>query len=157
MIDLHCHVLPGIDDGPETLEGSLALARAAAAAGTHTLVATPHVSGRYPNDAATIARLVETVREQLSLQDVALELLPGAEIALTRLPDIDSEQLPRLGLGGGPWLLIECPFAPAIGGLEEILLRLLRAGRRVVLHTRSDARASSAIRRCWRGSWRAES
>jgi protein-tyrosine phosphatase len=133
MIDLHCHVLPGIDDGPETLEGSLALARAAVAAGTYTLVATPHINGRYRNDAATIARLVETVREQLSMQGVELELLPGAEIALTRLPDIDSEQLARLGLGGGPYLLIECPFAPAIGGLEEILLRLLRGGRRIVL------------------------
>ncbi len=133
MIDLHCHVLPGIDDGPETLEGSLALARAAVAAGTQTLVATPHVSGRYPNDAATIARLVVALREQLALRDVELELVPGAEIALTRLPDIDSKQLPQLGLGGGPWLLIECPFAPAIGGLEEILLRMLRSGRRVVL------------------------
>ena len=37
MIDLHCHVLPGIDDGPETIEGSLELARAAAAAGTRTI------------------------------------------------------------------------------------------------------------------------
>jgi protein-tyrosine phosphatase len=133
MIDLHCHVLPGIDDGPQTLEGSLALARAAAAAGTRTLVATPHVSGRYPNDAATIARLVEAVRERLAVDGVELELLPGAEIALTRLPDIDSEELSRLELGGGGWLLIECPFTPAIGGLEEILLRLLRGGRRVVL------------------------
>ncbi len=50
MIDLHCHVLPGIDDGPATIEGSLALARAAAQAGTRTLIATPHVSWRYRND-----------------------------------------------------------------------------------------------------------
>jgi len=41
VIDLHCHVLPGIDDGPETIEGSLALARAAVAAGVRMLVATP--------------------------------------------------------------------------------------------------------------------
>jgi protein-tyrosine phosphatase len=54
VIDLHCHVLPGIDDGPETIEGSLSLARVAGAAGTRTLVATPHVSVRYPNDAAAI-------------------------------------------------------------------------------------------------------
>ena len=59
MIDLHCHVLPGIDDGPATIEDSLALARAAAAAGIRTIVATPHVSRRYPNDAATIAELVD--------------------------------------------------------------------------------------------------
>ncbi len=51
MIDLHCHVLPGIDDGPKTIEGSLELARMAGAAGIRTIVATPHVSLRYPNDA----------------------------------------------------------------------------------------------------------
>jgi protein-tyrosine phosphatase len=133
MIDLHCHVLPGIDDGPETMEGSIALAHAATAAGAHTLVATPHVSTRYPNDATTIARLVAALRERLSAEGVGLDLLPGAEIALTRLPDIEPDQLPRLGLGGGPWLLIECPFAPAIGGLDDILLGLTRRGRRVVL------------------------
>ena len=44
MIDLHCHVLPGIDDGPETMDGSLELARAASDQGTTVLVATPHVT-----------------------------------------------------------------------------------------------------------------
>ena len=58
LIDLHSHVLSGIDDGPATIEGSVALARAAAAAGTRKLVATPHVSWHYPNDAETIAPLV---------------------------------------------------------------------------------------------------
>jgi len=48
MIDLHTHILPGIDDGPATIEGSLELARAAVAAGTSTLVATPHVNWTYP-------------------------------------------------------------------------------------------------------------
>lgn len=59
MIDLHCHVLPGIDDGPKDIDGSLELARAAHAAGIRRIVATPHVSPRYSNDPATIARLVE--------------------------------------------------------------------------------------------------
>ena len=54
VIDPHCHVLHGIDDGPDTLEGSLAIARAAAAGSTGTLVATTHVSRSYPNNSATI-------------------------------------------------------------------------------------------------------
>ena len=66
MIDLHCHVLPGIDDGPETIEGSVALARSALAAGIGTLVATPHVNARTPNDSATIARLVNDVNARLA-------------------------------------------------------------------------------------------
>jgi len=62
VIDLHTHVLPGIDDGPGTVEDSIALARAAAADGTTTLVATPHVSWEFPgNDAAAIGAAVEAV------------------------------------------------------------------------------------------------
>src|SRR5271155_1371867 len=100
MIDLHSHVLPGIDDGPDTIEGSLALARAAVAAGTRTLVATPHVSWHYPNDADTIALGVRELKARLAEEEIALELLPGAEIAVTRLPELDEEQRSRLRLGG---------------------------------------------------------
>ena len=56
MIDLHSHILPGIDDGPGALEGSLAFARAAVDAGITEIVATPHVSWRYANTAESIAR-----------------------------------------------------------------------------------------------------
>jgi protein-tyrosine phosphatase len=133
VIDLHCHVLPGIDDGPETIEGSVALARAAAAAGTHTLVATPHVSWTYPNDAATIARLVDELRARLAAEQVALEIRPGAEIAITRLVDIDPAQIPRLGLGGGPWLLVEPPFTPVATGVDTIVLDLQQRGHQIVL------------------------
>lgn len=133
MIDLHCHVLPGIDDGPETIEGSLSLARAASAAGTRTLVATPHVSQRYPNDAATIARLVEELNERLAAERIAIEVRSGAEIALTRAVDMAPERLADLGLGGGSWLLIEPPFTPAASGIDSILLDIVRRGHRVVL------------------------
>ena len=78
VIDLHCHVLPGIDDGPETIDGSVALARAAAAAGTSTLVATPHVSWTYHNDADTIARLVDELSARLTAEEIA-DYLAGGE------------------------------------------------------------------------------
>jgi protein-tyrosine phosphatase len=133
VIDLHSHVLPGIDDGPGTIEGSLALARAAVAAGTHVLVATPHVNWRYPNDADTIAGRVDQLRARLGAEDVALELRAGAEIALTRIPELDGAQLRRLRLGGGPWLLVEPPFAPIVGNLEQTLLDLQAAGDRILL------------------------
>ena len=68
MIDLHCHVLPGIDDGPRTLDDSVALARAAAAGGVRTIVATPHVSWDYPNDATAIARQVDSVNARLEAE-----------------------------------------------------------------------------------------
>jgi len=133
VIDLHSHVLPGIDDGPESIEGSLDLARAAVADGTRTLVATPHVSSRYPNEAETIARLVAEVGARLAEEEIGLELRPGAEIAVTRLVEIEPSQLGRLGLGGGPWLLVEPPFTAVATGLDSIVRDLLRRDHRVVL------------------------
>jgi protein-tyrosine phosphatase len=149
VIDLHCHVLPGIDDGPATIEGSLAIARRAAAGGTRVLVATPHVSWRYRNDAATIAERVAELNERLRAEEVVtaagdvIEVLPGAEIALTQIPELRDQakigqQLGALGLGGGPWLLVEPPFAPVAPNLDGMLLELaaeLRSsgGRRIVL------------------------
>jgi protein-tyrosine phosphatase len=144
VIDLHCHVLPGIDDGPATIEGSLAIAQRAAAGGTRVLVATPHVSWRYRNDAATIAERVAELNERLRADEVVtaagdvIEVLPGAEIALTQIPELRDAQLETLGLGGGPWLLVEPPFTPVAPNLDGMLLELaakLRSsgGRRIVL------------------------
>jgi protein-tyrosine phosphatase len=133
VIDLHSHVLPGIDDGPDSIDGSLELARAAAAAGTRTLLATPHVSWRYPNDADTVAPLVDELNERLRGEQIALEVRPGAEIAMMRLADIAPEELSRLGLGGGRWLLVEPPFTPVLTGLDSILLDLQRRGHRILL------------------------
>ena len=133
MIDLHCHVLPGIDDGPASIEGSVELARSAVAAGIATLVATPHVNARTPNDPDTIAHLVDVVNARLAAEEIELTVLPGAEIAVSHFAEIDPAQLPRLGLGGGPWLLVEPPFSPVAVGLEALLLSLLEQGHRVVL------------------------
>jgi protein-tyrosine phosphatase len=133
VIDLHCHVLPGIDDGPATLEASVAIARAAAAGGTRTLVATPHVSSRYPNDHGTIARLVDELRDRLAAERIALDVRAGAELGTTHLIDIDSAQLARFGLGGGPWLLVEPPFIQFANGLDGLLLDLQDRGHRVLL------------------------
>jgi protein-tyrosine phosphatase len=133
VIDLHCHVLPGIDDGPETIEGSLALARAASAVGTSTMVATPHVSQRYPNDPTTIAARVSELNERLAAEEIAIEVRAGAEIALLSAVQLDAEQLGRLTLGGGPWLLVEPPFTPAATGLDAMMLDVAAHGYRIVI------------------------
>ena len=133
MIDLHCHVLPGIDDGPQTIEDSLALARASVAAGIGTIVATPHVNSRSPNNAATIAPLVATLNARLAEERIELDVLPGSEIAVTHLAEIEPTELVRLGLGGGPWLLVEPPFTTVAIGLESLVHRLQRQGHGVVL------------------------
>lgn len=133
MIDLHTHVLPGIDDGPRSIEGSLALAHAAVAAGTTVLVATPHVNEVYDNDAATIAGLVAELNAALAVEGIALEIRAGAEVAATRIDGLTADALQALSLGGGPWLLLECPLTPAQTGFEAIALYLKRQGHEVVL------------------------
>jgi protein-tyrosine phosphatase len=133
MIDLHSHVLPGIDDGPATVEGSVALVRAAERSGTRVMVATPHVNWRYPNEAGTIGRLVGELNERLRQEGIAVEIRPGAEIAMTRVEELQPDELERLRLGGGPWLLLEPPFTPLATGLEGIVGHLQSAGHRVVL------------------------
>ncbi|HEY3866496.1 MAG TPA: CpsB/CapC family capsule biosynthesis tyrosine phosphatase [Solirubrobacteraceae bacterium] len=133
MIDLHTHVLPGIDDGPQTIEDSVELARAAVAAGARTLVATPHVSWTYPNEPDTIAALVEELGEHLDAAGIPLEIRVGAELAMTRLVDMSTEELLRLRLGGGNWLLLEPPFSSTVTGLGALVLELQRQGHEILL------------------------
>ena len=124
MIDLHSHILPGIDDGPGTLEGSLELARAAVAAGTRTIVATPHINSDPSIVPARIAAALGELRAALAEAEIPLEVLPGGEIAIWRLIDFDDDALRALALGGGPYLLVESPFSPVIGDFEPMVLDL---------------------------------
>lgn len=133
MIDLHCHVLAGIDDGPKDSAGSLALAREACAAGIHTIVATPHVNWRYDNRAARIAPLVDALNEELRAERIGVEVLPGAEVALTRAVELEPGELQALHLGGGPWLLLEAPTTPVAVGLEEMVASIQAQGHRILL------------------------
>jgi len=134
VIDLHCHILPGIDDGPRTLDESLELALAAVAAGTTMIVATSHVHWDYPdNSAARIAEKVQEVNAMLLDQNVDLEVRPGAEVALTRALDLPDAELTALTLGGGPWLLLECPLSPVVAGVERGIYALRQRGHEQIV------------------------
>jgi protein-tyrosine phosphatase len=133
VIDLHTHILPGVDDGPRTLEGSLDLARAAVAAGTRTALATPHVNDDRSIDADRVAAGLSQLRPALAAAEIPLDVLPGGEIAIWRLADLDDAALRSLALGGGPYLLIESPFSPVVGDFEPLVLDLMMRGHRVLL------------------------
>ena len=133
MIDLHCHALPGIDDGPDEMADAIALARAAAEAGTRTLVATPHIDHWWDVDPATVPERVDEVRAALASDGVEIELLTGGEIALTRFVDLDDDELDGLRLGGGRHLLLEAPLTPVAGDFEALVLAVHTRGRPVLL------------------------
>jgi protein-tyrosine phosphatase len=133
VIDLHCHVLPGLDDGPATLEDSLALAEAAEASGVATLVATPHVSWRYPNRAASMHEGVRALRAAIRDEGIGVDVRPGAEIAISRIGELSDDELSGLRLGDGPWLMIECPLSPTAGDFEPVLNAVHRRGYWIIL------------------------
>ncbi|MGA2924491.1 MAG: CpsB/CapC family capsule biosynthesis tyrosine phosphatase [Solirubrobacteraceae bacterium] len=134
MIDLHCHVLPGVDDGPDRLAGSLELCRAAYAAGTRTVVATPHVSWRYPDvDAATVRAGVSTLNKALSQTAIELEVLSGAEITLSRAAELPDRELDALRLGAGRCVLVEMPSSSGAAGIENATALIADRGYDVVI------------------------
>lgn len=149
MIDLHCHVLPGLDDGPPTVDDAIALAREAREDGITTIAATPHVDTSFPeNDSARIEAAVADLQPRLDAAAVDLRIVTGAEVSSIRAIDLDDDELAALRLGGGPWLLLECPLAalltPAFMGIARALARrehrlLLAHPERSPLFLRSPA------------------
>lgn len=134
LTDLHCHILPSIDDGPRSFDDALALARAAYDTGTRVIVATPHVNHRYPeNTAERITAAVTEMQDRLDDAGISVELRPGAELSLTRSMDLDDEELAGLRLAGGPYLLVECPDTPSAVGFDAALFALQSKGHRILL------------------------
>jgi protein-tyrosine phosphatase len=133
MIDLHSHILPGIDDGPETLDGALELARAAVEDGIQQIAATPHVRHDYPTTADEMETAVARLRGELENAGVPLELHRGGELDLDML-DLPPEELRRFGLGGSPkYLLVETPYSGWPLDIDDRLFRLQAIGMTPVL------------------------
>jgi len=83
FVDIHCHLLPGIDDGAVSWDDSLAMARLAASDGITTVVATPHQLGSYgPNHGDAIRASCRRLQELLDQQSVGLRVLPGADVRI---------------------------------------------------------------------------
>ena len=112
MIDIHCHILPDIDDGPRTMEESLEMCRIAVADGIKTIVATPHHNSPYVDSqpTAVVLQRVEELREELCRHAIPLEILPGQEIHITETIVEDILQGRSLTLNNaGKYALIEMP------------------------------------------------
>lgn len=111
MIDLHIHILPGLDDGSRNAEESLEMARRAVDGGVKAVVATPHVmSGVYNNSRDKILAAVQALRGLLQTNDIPLEVYPGAEYMLDPgIPYLLKEGRALTLYDGGKYLLVEFP------------------------------------------------
>jgi protein-tyrosine phosphatase len=131
-VDLHCHLLPAVDDGPRTMDEALELARLAVADGICSATTTPHA------DAVEIAEIPERVRElndALAREDLALEVRAGAELSWRDLGRISDAELDVVadGPAGARWVLLEAPLRPAIHELHAAADELRARGYGVLL------------------------
>lgn len=129
MIDLHSHLLPGIDDGSNSLEMSLEMARIAVADGIRLMACTPHIQpGVYENTSADILEGVGRLRAALQQHGVPLQVVPGADIHV--VPDlVEKLQDGRvLTLMAGRYFLFEPPHHIAPPGLLAVAKQALASG-----------------------------
>jgi protein-tyrosine phosphatase len=141
VIDLHSHVLPGVDDGVATFAESLELLRAAHADGTERIAATPHVRDDYPTEPDEMERLVREVNAAARAAGVPVDVLPGGELNLGFAMRLDDAALRRFGLGGNPsLLLLEFPYVGWPVLLRDLVFDLrLRGFTVVVAHPERNA------------------
>ncbi len=123
MVDIHCHILWEIDDGPADFAGSLAMARLAASDGTRQLVATPHIGrNMHPPEliAAKVARLNAALREE----KIDLEILAGGD----NLYNLGAENLARYSINGTHYTLFEFPHTHLPANADEAIFEALQHG-----------------------------
>ena len=134
LIDLHCHMLPGIDDGAVDEADALAMARIAVDDGIQITACTPHIyPGMYDNNGPGIREAVERLRQLLARHDIPLQLTYGADVHLA--PDLvsglKSGRIPTLG--GSRYFLFEPPHFVAPPGIEQAVFDIMASGYQPVL------------------------
>ncbi len=134
MIDLHSHILPGIDDGAQDLEESLEMALIAVDQGFSGIVATPHYgSGKFFSDSNKVLRLVAELNQELQSRNIELTIYPGMEVRLTAeaLRSLSTGKI--LPINNGPYVLMELPITQVPAGFENFVRMFVESGRKLVL------------------------
>lgn len=129
MIDLHCHILPGIDDGAKDMKESLDMANAAVKQGIHTIIATPHhKNNAYENPKLLILEKVAQLNQAIELANIPLMILPGQEIRIygELLEDYQNQEV--LPLMESKYFLIELPSGHVPRYTERLLYDLQMEG-----------------------------
>ena len=133
-IDLHCHILPALDDGARDLDDAIAMARQAEADGIGAICATPHI--RHDHD-VRIGELPDRLAElsaALSEAGCRTRILPGAEVAATALDGLDEPELAACSLGGSRrWVLLEPAPGPLDDRFDAAVAALAARGRRALI------------------------
>jgi protein-tyrosine phosphatase len=130
MIDMHCHILPGMDDGPGSIEEAVEMARIAVGDGITDIIATPHThDGVYMQEPERVAAAAEALQLELERRGIPLRIHPGMEVHfhLDMLKHLDKGELLTLA-GGTEYLLLELPFQQIPSYATDFIHSLLHAG-----------------------------
>ena len=151
LVDLHCHILPAIDDGSPSLEASLELARQAVADGIRYILATPHHMDRhYLNHAGDVATAVKVFQAELDANDIPLTIFPGQEVHLNGqlMENIDD----LLGIDTSRhYLLLELPHEMVPSYLDEMIFQLSCEGiTPVIAHPERNAQIIAEPQRLYK-------
>jgi protein-tyrosine phosphatase len=142
MIDIHSHILPGIDDGAKTIQDSIDMAKKAVAEGIHTIIATPHhKNGKYENKKSDILPLVYQLNEYLQSEHIQLEVLPGQECRIYGeiLEDYQNGEILTLNQDS-QYLFIEFPSSSVPRYAERLLYDIQVEGLTpVIVHPERNA------------------
>jgi protein-tyrosine phosphatase len=134
MIDLHNHILPGIDDGATGINEALEMARIAVEEGFSAIVATPHFgSGLFSCDANEVRRRVNELNEKIASADLRLTIYPGMEARLTAdvLNSLSNGSV--ISLNDSQYILLELPALQVPAGFENFVRMMINSGRKIVL------------------------
>lgn len=136
MIDLHCHILPGIDDGAFDISESIEMARIAAADGIRKIVATPHISNPDLPEAAGKENLSKIIDEKvddlnrcLESEKIPVEILRGGEVSAFLSPDACEP----FTINSTSYLLVEFPYTHLPANAREIIFNMTVAGLRPII------------------------
>jgi protein-tyrosine phosphatase len=134
VIDLHTHILPGVDDGVKTMDDAVEFARVAAADGVHTIVATPHYrEGFFINSRPDVLARVESLNARLRAENVAVSVLPGAEVHISAdlVSRVKSGHAPTLA-DNGKTVLFELSMTQYPIDLETMVFQMRLAGLQIL-------------------------
>jgi protein-tyrosine phosphatase len=130
VVDIHCHILPGLDDGSPDMSTSIAMARLAASVGINTTIGTPHwIEDEHETDPARVRKLSAELQAELSSGDIPLTVLPGNEAFVC--PDLPD----RVRMGDvltladkGTHLLLELPYDELPNYVDDVIFKLQLQG-----------------------------
>lgn len=128
MIDIHCHILPGIDDGPSDIQESIEMARIAATDGIEKIVATPHIKNTL-HPVSVIRDNIALLNKRLDELNISVEILQGADVNAM----LDVSLLKGYTINNTQYILVEFPHSHLPNSMKDVLFKMMIKGYRPII------------------------